>query len=413
LQINFWHAWDGAAGEEVEALVEQFTRQNEWGIKVEAVYLDGYDDMFEQVSAALEDEAQPDVAVNYLYHAQTWDADGDVTDLSIFVEDPTWGWNPNGPVDYYPVFWEHDLINGKRLGVPAQRSGQILFYNATWARSLGFTAAPRTPEEFAEQACAAASANQEDDDPGNDGSGGWMISTDYPAVLGWLYAYEAEIVEGEPGGRRSGYQFETAEVEAAFTFLRELYDDGCAWFSETGRPYDDFAERRGLFAVGSVIDIPGQIETLRGAGGRDRWTVIPFPSPENSPAFTVFGPSFQVLAASGERQLASWLLIRWLSTPENHARLVEATGSFPLRASTLAELGDYGDRYPQWLEAVDELTASARAEPQFESWRLVRWTLTDAATQLFRSYFSIDQVPELTEFWDVTANDLHRNWLEK
>ncbi len=47
-------------------------------------------------------------------------------------------------------------------------------------------------------------------------------------------------------------------------------------------------------------------------------------------------------------------------------------------------------------------------EPNLPSWRTVRWAVSDAATQLFRYYFTIDQVAELAELLDDTAADLHR-----
>ena len=226
MTIEFWHAWDGAAGSEIEALVKQFNQVNEWGLTVDTSYLDGYDEIFDQVNAAQEDGEVPDLVIAYLHQAQVWEENGEVADLTNFVEDATWGWRPGGQVDFYPVFWEQDLVGDKRFGVPAQRSGQLLFYNTSWARSLGFDSTPRVPEEFAEQACAAAAANLEDAEPDNDGTGGWVISTDYPAVLGWLYAFDAQIVRGSPDSESGGYRFDTPEVEAAFTFLRGLYDDG-------------------------------------------------------------------------------------------------------------------------------------------------------------------------------------------
>jgi hypothetical protein len=36
----------------------------------------------------------------------------------------------------------------------------------------------------------------------------------------------------------------------------------------------------------------------------------------------------------------------------------------------------------------------------------VRWALGDAATQLFRDYFTIDRVPDLVRLLDQTADDL-------
>jgi multiple sugar transport system substrate-binding protein len=409
LTIEFWHAWDGEAGDQMRVLVEQFNQQNEWGLKVQAQYYDGYDEIFDQVNVALEEDRPPDLVVSYLHQALVWDMNEVVTDLTIFVDDPIWGWKAAGSRDFYPVFYEQELVAGKQMGIPAQRSGQLLFYNATWARELGFEALPDSAEEFAEQACAAAQANLQDSDAENDGTGGWVISTDYPAVLGWLYAFNAQISPMETGRKTNGYRFDTPEVEEALTFLRSLYDDGCAWLSESEVQLDEFANRRALFAVGRVIDIPKQTEVFRNTSGRDRWTVIPFPSSLDTPAFSVYGPSYQVLALTPERQLASWLLIKWLSSPDRQAAMVEATGGFPLRSSASPYLEDYGQQYPQWSQAVEELTISARGEPQLASWRLVRWTLTDAATQLYRSYFTIEQVPELLDFWDSMAQDLHAN----
>jgi len=64
------------------------------------------------------------------------------------------------------------------------------------------------------------------------------------------------------------------------------------------------------------------------------------------------------------------------------------------------------NRYPQWAAAL-ELLSRARSEPMFQSWGTVRWALGDASTQLFRSYFTVDQVPTLLAYLERVAADLH------
>jgi hypothetical protein len=61
---------------------------------------------------------------------------------------------------------------------------------------------------------------------------------------------------------------------------------------------------------------------------------------------------------------------------------------------------------PQWQAAL-QLLSDARAEPAFPSWSTVRWAVGDAATQLFRYYFTVDQVSVLSGLLNRTANDLH------
>jgi len=119
----------------------------------------------------------------------------------------------------------------------------------------------------------------------------------------------------------------------------------------------------------------------------------------------------EVLTSTPEEQLASWLFIKWFLEPQNQAKLVRETSAFPLRKSVLEELRNEGGLHPQWYLAAD-LLPFAHAEPSFSSWRLVRWAVSDAATQLYRFYFTSEQIPELVKFLDKTADDLDRNPLE-
>jgi len=51
---------------------------------------------------------------------------------------------------------------------------------------------------------------------------------------------------------------------------------------------------------------------------------------------------------------------------------------------------DFQAKQPQWAAAQQALEY-AQSEPTARSWNTVRWALSDAATQLFRSYFTIDK----------------------
>ena len=402
VSIEFWHAWRGAPGEVMQSLVDDFNRSNPWGIRVEASAKGSYDQVSEQILAA--EEAQlPDITTAYRYQALGWDRSGvSLVDLSAYVDDPLWGLDAQAQSDFYPVLWEHDLQGGKRAGIPAQGSAQLLYYNTTWARELGFKAPPATPDELKEQACAANRTYKRDSDPKNDQKGGWIISSDYSAVLGWIYAFGGEIEKADG----KGYRFNTPQVEQAFTYLRELYESGCAWLSESQFAETDFATRQGLFAAGSVAGIVYQEGAFVEAGSQDDWSVIPFPSLPGEPVISAYGPSFQVLPSTPEEQLASWLFIRWLTEAEPQARLAEVSGYYPVRASSLKIMGTLPAAHPQWKTALD-LLPYARPEPAQESWRIVRWALSDAASQLFRFYFESDQMQALLKLLDQTANELH------
>ncbi len=400
ISVTFWHVWNEIPGSVLQALVADFNAQNEWGIRVNSRYTGTFDEQYASVLAALNTPEQPDIAVGYVYQTLDWDANDQVVDLNPYVNDPIWGMGPASE-DFLRPFWDSDVVAGKRLGIPAMRTGQYLFYNQTWAKELGYDTAPSTPTQFRQQACAAADANRQDDDLDNDGTGGYILSIDYSVMLAWIGGFGGDVVVPSDGG----YQFDTQSVQNTFHFLRDLFDRGCAWLPEDQLPDTDFAFRRGLFASGSLLDVPEQFYTFSQTPNRDRWTLIPYPSNQGAPVVDVYGPSFSVLKSSPERELAAWLFIRWLSEPENQIRLTGATSSLPLRGDA-QQLMETKPLSPQWQAAVDAIQY-ARAEPAVRSWLNVRWAVADAATQLFRYYFTIDQVPMLIELLDNTAKELH------
>ena len=401
--VDYWHVWQGEAQRLTDALVSEFNAANPWGIRVQASYIGDFDALSSQLLQAAQNGELPEIAVAYDHQALDWDAEENIlVDLSNYINDPLWGLSPEEQADFYLVFWDHFATDDLRLGVPALRSGQMLYYNTSWARELGFTSPPNTIAEFKEQACAAGRANLDDDASENDKTGGWIISTHPSTILGWLYAFGAPVSRPD----RRGYRFDTAEVRNTFGFLRQLYEEGCAWLPEGQSSEAEFAQRLGLFVAGSLSSIPYQEAALKSADNADDWTVIPFPRGDGSPAIDVYGPNLVILKSSPEKQLASWLFIKWLLKPENQSRWALTTSSFPLQKSLSESMSKGKTGTAQWRTALD-LLRYAQPEPQYRSWNVVRWALGDATTQLFRWYFTLEQLPDTVSLLDRTAAELH------
>jgi ABC-type glycerol-3-phosphate transport system substrate-binding protein len=406
--VTFWHAWSGEAGEAIQEAVRAFNAENELGITAEAVYQGNYNDLYAKIDSALQAGEPPQLAAAYAEQILAWEQaqEDTITDLEPYVNDPGWGLTEAEQSDFFPVFWESDLVEGTRVGLPAQRSAYVIAYNTTWAKELGFSSPPETPAQFRTQACAAANANRLDADPDNDGTGGWAVNTAPSAILSWFYAFDSPVVR--PDG--SGYAFNTPESEEALTFLKGLYDAGCAWLKPDTSPIEyaeaEFAARQALFITTALADLPQLDAALRAANNRDRWTVIGFPSAVKEPVIGTFGPSFTVFKGTPEEQLAAWLLAKWLSAPEQQARFIQASGTFPTRATALDLLDSYATDQPQWA-AAQELLTNARSEPTYASWGVVRWVVGDVGTQVFRYYFTGDRISATLELMDETAAELH------
>lgn len=398
--LEVWHPWfEGVEASLMSSLVEKFNQENEWGIQVTLTGQVNYSYLFENVTAALPTPGRPNLVIALPEHARAWDADDYVVDLTAYVNDPQYGWTAEQKRDFPSVFWSQDGAGARRLGLPAQRTARFLLWNRSWAGDLGFDSPPEIPEDFELQACRAHQSMLADSGPENDGLGGWIIDTDPMTALSWLLTFEGGVLEGD------GYRFLTPRNIAAFTFVKALQRDGCAWqVSPGGDPLQAFANRQALFATASLEGFPDQARAFASAGNNDDWTALAFPGDDND-ALVVYGSSYVVFDATDEEQLASWLFIRWMLEPENDARWARTTGLFPLRASTVDLLADYEASHPQWADAV-ALLSNGQLQPQLASWRTVKVMLGDGFDCMFRGTPQCEQAPVILAQMEAIAHDL-------
>lgn len=399
VKINVWYPWFGVEASLFESQAAEFSKSNEWGITVQPISQNSYTELYSQVTTALPSENRPQLVVALPEEAIGWDAAGYVVDLSDYVSDPTYGL-PSDAVDDFPApFWSQDDVGGRRLAMPAERGIQLLLYNTTWAKELGFAAAPRSSAEFRGQACRAHQSTSADQDRTNDSQGGWLLDTSPMTFLSWMTAFGGGVLEG------TGYHFLTPKNLAALTFVKQLFDDGCSWITgPAGDGAAAFAARDALFGTAGIEQLPDFSRSMAAANNGDTWTVLGFPGTDQVGLVT-YGSSYIVLKSSPEQQLASWLFVRWLLSPENQQKWVEVTGLLPLRTSALALLGDYKRSHPQWAAAVD-LIPKAQIQPQLASWRMVRVMVGDGFDAMFRSNTAAGRVAEVLAIMDKTASDL-------
>ena len=400
LTVDVWHPWYGAPATLFESQVEAFNSTNPWGILVQARSFQNYSELYEQASAAVHGPDRPDVVVGLPEYAVEWRAQEAVLDLNPYVSDLLYGLSDAEIADFPSVFWKQDQMGDVRLGMPAQRTTRLLLYNQTWAKELGFDDPPVTAKEFQEQACKANQFMLSDQDTQNDGRGGWLIDAHPMTDLSWLLAFGGGVQEAQ------GFRFLTPGNIQATRFVKGLAESGCAWQTQNPVPLSRFVDRSALFATASLEDLPDLAREFASAGSSDKWTVLPFPGPENS-VMVVYGSSYILFDSDDPDQLAAWLFVRWLLSPENQADWVNSTGLFPLQASTMELLADYAAGHPAWAEAV-KLLPQGSITPQIAAWRKVRVALGDGFNFMFRVDTPVGQVPAILAQLDAIVTDLNK-----
>jgi multiple sugar transport system substrate-binding protein len=399
IQIEFVHPWTGKSERVVAQLVDQFNQTNEWKIFVNAK-ASGSQGLVTQDFLEAVNNAQPlDVVVAPLWLLQSSDEKNqNIVDLNTYVNSKQFGLSEKEVDSFLPVFWDEDVVDGKRFGIPAQRNASVLIYNKTWANELGFSAIPTTPQELRDQLCAANASMKKDADQTNDGLGGWIVNTDGLTTLSWFNSFSFPLPVD------SYKNFSDPKTQEAFEYLHKLQKDSCAWNSKVAEPYKYFIERKTLVYSATLQDLMLQSDYSSFSASKDEWVMIPYPTTSTATILTE-GASFGILTSTEDRQLAAWLFVRWLSQPEQQVRLLQTTGTLPLGSGVLSLMSDFRISYPEW-DGVIDLLPELQPLPQQSNLNIVKIVLEDAAWQLFKTDIKTEQIPGILTQTDTMIQEL-------
>ena len=401
--VTFWHVYGEGdpRNEAMLAIVDEFNANNEYGITVEALDQGGYSDVEDKVNAGIQSGDLPQIVQAYTSALNNWDTVDLVVDLNQFIYDETYGLTEEQLADVFPAVLESGLTaDGKRLGWPLSQSANAVVYNFTWAKELGFDSPPTTPEEFKEQLCAAAEANLNDDNPDNDGGTGMVWYPSTSNFLSFVHAFGGDVLNDEG----TAYEFNTPEVKAAALYINELRDAGCTFETES-YPNPEQAQRLALVTLSSTSGLKYYGYAFADASNEDEWGFLPFPGPDGGQGTDAYTQTVGVLKSTPEQELASWLFIKFLTSPENQADWIEASGYLPTMYSVQGMLDDYIAEVPQYQSTI-AIAELGQTEPEtFAAWYSVRRALEDAAAQLYAAADEAEVEAILAEL-DETAAEL-------
>lgn len=392
--LTFWFPWVDDTALVYDQLAAQFSAENPWGITVQPRSFGSSQMLADALISSEVHTDQPALVIAPVEQLSSWHQKYDlIIDLSSYMSMPGIALTAEDLAQFPAAFTDQDKYGDLRLGFPAIRHAQVLFYNQTWAQNLGFPDPPLRTAQISNQACAAAIFNNQDDLRENNGTGGWIVNTGSLALLSWFYSFGASPY---PDVAEAIYNFQAEPILNAFTFLKAMADNGCAWISRNPSPYEYFARRYALLYSGTSADIPIQARLMEINQNSDQWTALPYPSQDGQPILLTNGFSYAVLKTDANQQLAAWLFIRWLSQPQQVARLVETTASLPVNSLAVNRLSEYARTYPQWAGILEWIPQSIPA-PRQPAWRTIRMLLSDAGGNVFNPLITPTPIPFILE----------------
>lgn len=399
--IQFWHVYSEEPGEGMQALVDEFNATNEYGITVEALNQGNYSDIEDKVNAGIQSGDLPGVVMGYTNALADWYRVDTIADLNPYIQDPVYGLTEEQINDIYPHLRANGTTpDGAWIAYPMTQSANVLVYNFTWAQELGFDAPPETSAELEDQICAAAAYNATLG-PEFEGTGGLVY---YPGITNWvhfLYAFGGDELNDDG----TAYEFNTPEAVAATMYLLNLKEKGCVWQTES-YPNPEQAQRKALITMSSTAGIKYYTSAFEDEGNDDEWGLLPLPGPDGLKTVNAFSQMMGVITGTEEQELASWLFIKWFTSPEIQARWIRLSGGYyGTQVSTEALVTDYAEENPLWAVG-SELAALGPSEPEaFPGWSAVRSAVNDAAAELYNAT-SQEEIEAILATLTETANEL-------
>ncbi len=409
IRLVFW--FDGEKVTEQQAMariVAKYNRENPHGITVEMVSTAG--GMIpepDQASAQLAQD-EPGFLLLQAPALAAWGQQGELVDLNRFIEDPLLGWDGKNLEQVHPILAETlQTDQGNRLAVPFSLTMQVMFYNRSWAEELGFSEPPQTSGELREQVCASARDYLEKNPQAGRGMGGLLL---YPAaenLIPWLAAYGGKFFSPQT----NQYLLNQTEFRRVALEWWLMQQRGCAYGIHQApnpmldeRGLADFNARRALVIMGPAADFSRIYIPAGDADLPDTWAMMPFLGPQGEKAVAAQVQAAGIPPASPEQQLAAWLFLDFLSSPEIQAAWVEDTGHYPVREDVIDLLDDHRRWHPHWAQGL-EFLPYLQPEPQVHSWEVVGPMIGDGTTAILKGGYQ--EIFSILEELEETAVELH------
>ena len=374
VQAVLWHNQTGASAKNFEDMVAAFNSSNGKGITIKPEVQGNYTQIYQKMLGAIQAGAMPDGVVAVENQVADYAKAGVIVNIDQYIDSKKNGLTKESLADIYKPYIDsnrYPQYDNKILSFPFIKSLEINMVNDDLLKEVGFTAQPKTWDEFEKMARAAKRVGAD----GKVTRWGWAgMGTE--AFLAQVLTRGGKILnaDGTVGwGGKEG-------LEALKLYQRCIDEAFC--YVPTGFDWQDrFGEGNLLFATGTSTGRP----FIRAAFKKPiNWSIFGMPT-AGGPAQTIqFGGVIAITKSTPERQLAVWEFLKWFTDTAQTAKWSVISGYMPTRASALNDTAlktHWAGPDVQGKQAFDLVPTSA-AGPSIRGWQEVRDAIFEALTKI-------------------------------
>ncbi|HKW77635.1 MAG TPA: ABC transporter substrate-binding protein [Candidatus Limnocylindria bacterium] len=379
--ITLWHALtsDPQKGA-LEAAVKKFNDTNGKGITVQAVVQGNYTQLYQKTLGAIQAGALPDLAHAYESFVADYTKADVVVDLDPYVNSKKNGLDQASKDDIYKPYFDTNRFaqyGNKLLSFPFTKSLALMYTNEDVLKAASI-AAPKTWDEW-EQAVIKATKK---DANGKTTQYGYAGTSDASYFNAMVLSRGGKLMSDD----NKTVAWDGKEGLATLQMLKRLYDGGYAYTPTNFDWQNDFAQSKLAFTFGSTSSRPFIAAAMKTPVN---WNVGAPPGGKT----VMFGANVAVFKSTPQKQLASWLFIKWFSEQDNTADWATKSYYMPVRKSAANSevLKTYwSSKDPQGKQAYDTIGNSI-PEPNVRGQQDIRDVLLNMYVSVMTGKATPDQ----------------------
>lgn len=365
VEVTIWHQYSDQYEVWFQKAADEFQEENP-NIRIKLQYQPA--DQYEaKVMAAAKADDLPSMVHSAAANMTSYINEGALVNLDDFIYDSTVGYENfdtdiNAGLNQMYVPWDN-----KRYAMPLFLGGNVFFYNKTMFDELKI----EPPKTWSEVDTVAAAVSEKIGKPGF----GFQIVVD--GYMEILTQAGGEVVSLE--NKTVGFDSDVAKEKVSW--LKELIDKRAA------RLVGDDKHFTNPFAngdVGCYIALSGNYGYLVNAVG-DKFELGAAPIPQEGPKkfVSLSEPVFAIAKTNPEEELASWLFLKYLLSPQVNAECATVFGALPASTEAMNQpvYQDFLKVNPV-AKAVYEQRDSYGCMPTVAGWYELRKSLDKALEEI-------------------------------
>lgn len=350
VEIDYWHRSTGDAAKMFETLAADFNKQYDGKIKVTPIAQGSIADLNKKVRAAATGGGLPGAVMGDDYDITQYAFSKVIVPLDPYIEDAQNGLTKEQREDFLPnQIARHKLpiYDNKTMAFPQAFSAFAAFWNVDALQKAGLSGPPKTWKEFPAHVRAIGKANP--------GMAGWYIAGAGDRFISTLLTYGVDWLT--PDGKASN--FDRPEALEIMTWWKQLYDEKLLDIPKDNAR-DLFVAQKCAYYMDSSASVAGFVTLIKDF----KWDAAMPPQGATGGALVTetYGPINAIPKTDAEKQLAGWLWLKWLATPEPMAKWVTATNYFASVKSAAdgPALKEYYAKNPTAARLVKDVAPNAR-----------------------------------------------------